>query len=58
MENKINGSCSGRGCHITILPWDKLPNNVYSKMFRTRYDIKKNIFILYLSLDKKLATKR
>lgn len=58
MENKINGSCNGRGCRVVILPWDKLPDLINTKVFSTRHDIQTILPVINLSLDKKLAKKR
>lgn len=55
MENKINGSCDGRGCRIVILPWSIKSINVHSKVFRTKHDIQKIFLMANIQMDKKLA---
>jgi hypothetical protein len=57
MENKINvnNSCSGRGCRIYILPADSRIKPIYSKVLRTKYDSKKVLSLVSVSLDKMVA---
>jgi len=57
MNGIINDACKRRGCFITLLPSDSGVRDVRSKLYGTKYDTKKVLPLVNLSLDKKLETK-